>query len=259
MILKPLCACYIISRVQLKPNDINKLREILATLSSDAKKRQLSGLVSSWLGKMPPLGEPDLREYINKLLSRLSPHELDGIVEQQQLFIDAVRKRVRQEMLNFRRETFLQWVSTEEIFAKGTYFFSQESNLIELYTPCENTLYEREESSKLTDIERKMADWLSSSSNIQWWHRNHQTQGFCLNGAINHYPDFIVKTKNGKIVLIETKGAPYKGDDSIAKIELGQNWEKCVGREYRYIMVFDTNPLPNAYSWQDALNILNRV
>jgi len=29
---------------------------------------------------------------------------------------------------------------------------------------------------------------------------------FYLNGAINHYPDFIVKTRNGRIVLVETKG-----------------------------------------------------
>ncbi len=28
-----------------------------------------------------------------------------------------------------------------------------------------------------------------------------------INGIINHYPDFIVRTSSGKIVIIETKGS----------------------------------------------------
>jgi len=47
-----------------------------------------------------------------------------------------------------------------------------------------------------------MADWLASADNIRWWHRNHQTRGFCLNGPINHFPDFIARTQRNTLVLI---------------------------------------------------------
>lgn len=50
---------------------------------------------------------------------------------------------------------------------------------------------------------------LTGLPNIKWWHRNNQSKGFCLNGAHNHFPDFIVMTTSGKIVLIETKGDHY--------------------------------------------------
>jgi type III restriction enzyme len=83
------------------------------------------------------------------------------------------------------------------------------------------TLYEREESARSTNLESKMADWLASAENIRWWHRNHQTRGFNLNGSINHYPDFIARTQSNTLVLIETKGEYLKNDDSDTKVELG--------------------------------------
>ena len=56
---------------------------------------------------------------------------------------------------------------------------------------------------------------------------------------INHYPDFIVKTKSGKIILIETKGEHLKNDDSQEKLKLADDWISHAGDEYNYFMVFD--------------------
>lgn len=104
-----------------------------------------------------------------------------------------------------------------------------------------------------------MADWLAGADNVRWWHRNHQTRGFSLNGAINHFPDFIVRTQRDTVVLIETKGEHLKNDDSDTKVELGKLWQDCVGRDYRYIMVFDQVPVDGALNWQDAIDMLKRV
>jgi type III restriction enzyme len=247
------------TRVQLKAYEINKIREYLATQSPESKRLQLAGLISSWLGKMPPLGEPDLRAYIDKLLGCMSPAELENILEQQHAFVEAVRKRVRLEMAHFRRKTFAHWVRTDEVFTNESYAFPNEMHPVELYPPSANTLYEREERARSTNLESRMADWLSASPNIRWWHRNHQTRGFCLNGPINHYPDFIVRTQQGTIVVIETKGEHLQNDDSDAKVELGKLWQECAGRDYRYIMVFDQTPIDGAVNWQDGIDMLSRV
>lgn len=247
------------TRISLKPHEITTLRNYLATLTPDAKRRQLSGLVSSWLGKMPPLGEPDLRAYISKLLERLTPDELDSVVEQQNVFVETVRKRVRLEMKNYRQKTLAQWVRTNTVFAEESFSFPKETSPVSLYAPTSNTLYEREEKAKSSDIEKNMTDWLAESPNICWWHRNHQTRGFFLNGSINHYPDFIARTHNGTIVLIETKGEHLKNDDSDTKVELGKLWQDCVGRKFRYIMVFEQTPLDGAVSWQDAIEMLSVI
>jgi type III restriction enzyme len=247
------------TRVQLKAYEINKIRDYLATQSPESKRQQLAGLISSWLGKMPPLGEPDLRAYIDKLLRRMSPAELENILEQQHAFVEAVRKRVRLEMAYFRRKTFAHWVRTDEVFASESYVFPNEVHPVELYPPSANTLYEREERARSTNLESRMADWLAASPNIRWWHRNHQTRGFYLNGPINHYPDFIVRTQQGTTVLIETKGEHLQNDDSDTKVELGKLWQECAGRNYRYIMVFDQTPVGGALNWQDGIDVLSRV
>ena len=247
------------TRIQLKSHEIRKLRDYLATLSPDSKRQQLAGLISNWLGKMPPLGEPDLRAYIDKLLGRMPPAELEGVLEQQHSFVYSVRKRVRLEMARYRRKTIAQWVRTNEVFTADRFAFPSEVHPVDLYPPTENTLYEREERASSTNLESDMADWLASSDNIRWWHRNHQTRGFNLNGPINHYPDFIARTQSNTIVLIETKGEHLKNDGSDTKIELGKLWQDCVGRNYRYIMVFDQTPVSGAVSWQDAIDMLKRV
>ncbi|MDZ7923883.1 MAG: hypothetical protein U5M23_07425 [Marinagarivorans sp.] len=248
------------TRISLrKPHEISTLRNYLATLSPEAKRRQLAGMVSNWLGKMPPLSEPDLRSYISKLLDRLTADELDSVVEQQNVFVESVRKRVRLEMKNYRKKTLAQWVRTNTVFADESFSFPKESSPVSLYAPTSNTLYEREEKAKSSDIEKSMTDWLAESPNICWWHRNHQSRGFFLNGSINHYPDFIARTHNGTIVLIETKGEHLKNDDSDTKVELGKLWQDCVGRKFRYIMVFEQTPLDGAVSWQDATEMLNAI
>jgi type III restriction enzyme len=247
------------TRVLLKSYEIHKLCAYLATLSLDSKRKQLAGLVSNWLGKMPPLGEPDLRAYIDKLLGRMESGEIEGVLEQQHVFVAAVRKRVRLEMANFRRKTFTQWVRTQEVFAADSFAFPSEVHPVDLYPPSENTLYEREERARSTTLESAMADWLATAENVRWWHRNHQTQGYCLNGPINHYPDFIVRTRRGALVLIETKGEHLQNDDSELKVELGKHWERCTGRGYHYIMVFDQVPVEGAINWQDAIDMLTRI
>jgi type III restriction enzyme len=247
------------TRIQLKAHEINKIRDYLATQSPESKRRQLAGLISSWLGKMPPLGEPDLRAYIDKLLIRMLPADLENVLEQQHAFVEAVRKRVRLEMARFRRKTFAQWVQTNQVFTDETHAFPNEVHPVELYPPSENTLYEREERSRSTSLESRMAEWLAASPNIRWWHRNHQTRGFYLNGPVNHYPDFIVRTQQGTLVLIETKGEHLQNDDSDTKVELGKLWQECSGRNYRYIMVFDQTPVVGAVSWQDGIDMLSRV
>lgn len=80
-----------------------------------------------------------------------------------------------------------------------------------------------------------------------------------LNGALNHYPDFIVCLQSGVIVLLETKGSDRDNSDSAAKIELGSLWEAQAGRKYRYRMVFETDPLDGAITWAQACDLVKAL
>ena len=85
---------------------------------------------------------------------------------------------------------------------------------------------------------------------------------FCINGFLNHYPDFMVMTNSGKIVMIETKGEHLtSNDDSRAKAELGKIWQVHAGAQYRYYMVsaeaIASNP--DATSLDEFLRIMREL
>ena len=71
--------------------------------------------------------------------------------------------------------------------------------------------------------------------------------------CINHYPDFIVKMKNGIILLVEAKGDDRDKSDSKCKLNLVKLWESKSGSDkYGYFMVFDNNhSLQGALSFDD--------
>lgn len=85
---------------------------------------------------------------------------------------------------------------------------------------------------------------------------------FYINGYLNHYPDFMVMTNSGKIVMIETKGEHLtSNDDSRTKAELGKIWQAQAGAKYRYYMVC-AEPIasnPDAIALDDFLRIIKEL
>ncbi|WP_394375150.1 DEAD/DEAH box helicase [Stutzerimonas frequens] len=246
------------TRIQLKTAEISKWRDYLSSLNPEARRRQLSGLMAKWLGSMPPLVERDLQAYSQKILARLSPAQLDAVLEQQQSYVDTIRQRVRREMLDYSRRRFRQWIDLRKVDTRPSYRLPEEiAPRQKAPVAADNSLYLREE--RGNGLEERMAEFLADCENLRWWHRNPSGRGFCLNGPINHYPDFILRLRSGMIVLLETKGGDRDNSDSAAKIELGRLWEQCAGRDYRYLMVFENNPPTGAYAWADACELLRRL
>lgn len=113
----------------------------------------------------------------------------------------------------------------------------------------------------MNGLETRVADLFSSLPNIIWWHRNLERSGFGINGFLNHYPDFIAYTRNGRILLIESKGEQLRNDDSAAKVRLGKSWANASGPQFRYLMVFDQFPLDmdGAYKFDDFSRMVREL
>jgi len=107
--------------------------------------------------------------------------------------------------------------------------------------PLEKALYTDE--GDVNGFEFRVIKFIASLDNVKWWHRNIERRGFCLNGFINHYPDFIVKTTRENIILVETKGDDRDNSDSKKKLKLGTKWADMAGFEYKYYMVFQDTDL----------------
>ena len=74
--------------------------------------------------------------------------------------------------------------------------------------------------------------------------------------VINHYPDFIIKTKKGKIVLLETKGDHLEAEK---KIMLGNLWATKSGNEYRYCLVYKDRQVDGAYTKSEFLDMMKNL
>ena len=113
----------------------------------------------------------------------------------------------------------------------------------------------------MNNFERQVIDIVVGTENIRWWHRIIDQKGFRLNGYFNHYPDFMVMTKSGKILLVEAKGDYLDGDDSRSKLELGRKWQEQAGHRYRYFMVFKDKELgmDGAYTLDQFVDIMKEI
>lgn len=118
-------------------------------------------------------------------------------------------------------------------------------------------LYVKEES--VNDFEYNVISAIAENDNVMFWHRNPAKTGFCLNGFINHYPDFIVRMKSGKTIVIETKGDHLVNDDSLNKIKIGRKWADMAGKDYHYFMVFENKEVEGAITVKQLLQYLNEL
>ena len=117
-----------------------------------------------------------------------------------------------------------------------------------------------EEDGDINNFEYDVIKEVINLDNVVYWHRNpDRTNGFGINGFINHYPDFIVGLKSGRIVMLETKGGDRDNSDSKRKLELGKLWANTAGDKYRYYMVFSTPKLSGAITTQELLETLKNL
>lgn len=91
--------------------------------------------------------------------------------------------------------------------------------------------------------------------------QNISRRGFAINGAVTAYPDLIVMTESGKLLLVETKGDHLKNDESKEKAEIGATWAakaSQLGRIYKYFMVYETKKpeYAGAYSHERFMEIV---
>ena len=68
-----------------------------------------------------------------------------------------------------------------------------------------------------------------------------------------------MKTKAGKIIALETKGDGRDNSDSELKLKLGKLLGAKAGRDYRYTMLFDNNPIEGGERRSDALKKIGQL
>lgn len=163
------------------------------------------------------------------------------------LHLNEYTLKIKQKILNLenahKEREFCQMLNTDQVYTKPAYSIPNEITLRSPLTGIPKMLHTKEDD--INGFEKEVINEVANLENVEWWTRNIDRRGFCINGFINHYPDFIIKTKKGKIILLETKGDHL---DAEQKIELGNLWASKAGNDFRYFLVYDNRQVPGAHT-----------
>lgn len=241
---------------KLSNADQRKFKEYFNSLPSETRRSECREIVFRQLNKNDALSASELRDYLNRIIAGLDRAQLAALEQSPLGFAKKIEAKIEALLSRHCRETFEKWLETERVVCLPSYRLPKSISLGAISKHIGRSLYAAEE--KTNKLEAELSLELTALDNVRWWHRNIARRGFALNGFLDHYPDFIVKTNSGKIILVETKGEHLKNDDSEAKLALGRTWSRAAGPNYRYYMVFrdEENLMDGAKSLKQFLDIL---
>jgi type III restriction enzyme len=207
------------------------------------------------IGNMYPIDDREVKKYVGRIIEDFNEEQLRDCLERDVSYVRKIKQKITTLADKHAYKTFVDFLDTDKIWAQANFCFP------EIITPSGNaptlpkSLYSTE--ATIGVFESRVINDIANLDNVVWWHRNlSRSKGFRINGFLNHYPDFIVQTKAGKIVIIETKGDDRDNSDSELKLKLGKLWEGKAGVDFKYMMVFDNNPIEGAERLADALKKL---
>ncbi|MCH7401357.1 DEAD/DEAH box helicase [Belliella kenyensis] len=211
------------------------------------------------IGNMYPIPDQEIKIYIGRILNGMNTEQLRDILVRKWSYTDKIKSKIRQLADSYAEGRFMDLLKSKKINTKANWKLGNEIVPGNTGSSIGNSLYEREGS--MNNFEERVAMEIGTSSNVAFWHRNlERGKGFYINGfKANHYPDFIMQTKSGKTILIETKGDHLDGSDSEAKCRLGNEWERQAGQDFAYFMVFDKKEIKGAYTLDKAKELISNM
>lgn len=245
---------------KLQGFDSQNVKQWFDEQPSDRKMRLCKDMIIKKLSKNNAINDRDLEVYVDRIIQNLTEDQLTDMEQTPGIYVLKINKKVNSLLNEYAKKMFYEWVEQDKISCQPSYKLPREISPTNTIASIPKSLYNEEEKFD-TEYERKVVMELSSLNNIKWWHRNMARKGFAINGAVNAYPDIMVRTESGKLLLIETKGDQLENSESREKAETGAKWAEMAGRMYKYYMVFETkNPEYNgAYSYEEFMRIVKEL
>ena len=239
--------------------DAKAFKTYLETLAPESRVRQCVDAIVHQLNKLDGVESSDLRKYVERIVSNMSRDTLAAMEGAIPSYALRIRRKIEELMDVYREKRFDAMIEAGEITCSPGYRMPKVIDPISAVTSIAKSLYTAE--ADMNDFEHGVISAVAGLENVVWWHRVIERKGFCLNGFINHYPDFMVLTTRGRIVLIETKGDYLWNDESRAKLHLGRKWQELCGQNYRYCMVFGDKDAEGegAYRLADFVDMMKKL
>ena len=247
---------------QLTKSELEYFSAQLATKTTDDRINALLDMVATQLdSKIDFCQKKEIKDYVVRVAQQLPAAERNQLsLEFLPSFVQCVRDKIDKLAKQHKKSAFNDKINQNAVVCKANYKLPQTIQPISAVTYIEKSLYAGEYDD-MNQEELSLIQAIASKDNVKWWHRIKDRKGFCINGFTNHYPDFMVYTDKGNVVMVEYKGADRDGSDSQAKAELGRIWADNAGQKYKYFMVFlkDGDAVQGALKIDAFLNTIEKL
>lgn len=231
------------------------MRKLLAKLAPEEKIERCTKQICHEINRDNAFSTSEVENYVRRIIANMTEDELAALETSYITYATRIKEKIRTLREAYMQERFYDLIERDRVFTEGTYTFPMVTTPSESTDKVPKSLYEAEWD-KMNNFERRTLDVIAGCEGVLWWHRIIEKKDFHINGFINHYPDFIVMMKSGKIVLVEAKGDDRDNGDSRTKLKLGQTWAAQAGRKFKYFMTFDHNSIEGAYNLEDFAEVL---
>ena len=242
----------------LQEGDLKEFRKHFQSMPTEGKQRTLAANIARAL-KYDEIPEKDIKDFIMDVIKGFDNERLGELYDNELDTQDRFKQHIDALLVEYEEARFKKQLDISAITCEPSYTFPNRMTYKKTAIGLRKGLYS-EEDGDINNFEYDVIKEVINLDNVVFWHRNpDRTNGFGINGFINHYPDFIVGLKSGRIVMLETKGGDRDNSDSKRKLELGKLWANTAGDKYRYYMVFSTPKLSGAITTQELLDTLKNL
>ena len=227
---------------------------ILDPARKDSRVKNFTKRIMDIIGNMYPIPDKEIEKYINRILEDFKDEQFNDFANNEYTYTDKIKQKIKSLSDLFAEKKFKDFLDTDKVFIKPSFQLPKNISPGDTSKDITKSLYEKE--GNMNGFEERVINEIGNMTNIAFWTRNIERKGFRINGFVNHYPDFIIQTKSGKTLLLETKGDHL---DAEPKIRLGSLWASKAGNNYRYFMVYERRTVDGAYKLEDFLNIIKDI
>jgi len=234
------------------------LRKYLASFPPHIRIKQCENAICRELNKNNRYDAREIKEYVHRIIENMREDEIEAMETSLLTYTKKIKDKIEEQENTYRENQFYKWIETGQITCRGNYRLPKVIAPTPMTDAIPYSLYDGEWD-QMDGFERTVLDVIIGLGNVRWWHRIIERRGFYINAFLYHYPDFMVMTNSGILVLVESKGDHLDGSDSARKLKLGTRWGLMAGDKYRYYMVYETKALPDAYSLDEFIEIMKAL
>lgn len=240
--------------------DTKAFKQYFNSLTPAARTDACKCKIEQLLDKIKSIDTTDLSMYVSRVVDLMNSDMLSDLEANVLRYADKIQKKIEALLEEYAMKRFKELIDKGKIVCRPSYAFEEPITPISSIETLSKSLYMAEDGN-MNDFEYAAISIIASLDNVLWWHRVTVGKGFCINGFTNHYPDFLVMTRNGRLVAVETKGDYLDTPETRRKLELGRTWASKAGDDFAYYMVFQHKELniDGAYHLDRFIDIIKEL